>query len=205
MESERLINSAQDLEPGGCVQQHQRLPPAEAVPLGEINIEHDAMYFGAGSSPRSFSGHLSEGLGDEEIIEYIRRSNRPLHDRLWGTPRCQPIQTFTPATTEQLELNDGAGDTSPPDDVNRFDIPAETTFDASTKALPCRSTSSALPLSPDSISSFGSCTKDVPSTPASSVSVLQPALSVQRSKKELQRDLHLLQQRRYIQSLLLSE
>ena len=206
MKTEHLINSDWDLDLEGRGRQQERQSTEETAPLGEIDTDHDAVYFGADSSPRSFSGHMSESLEDQEIIEYIRRTNRPLYDRLWGTLQKEPVQSVTPAITEQTEASDGARDASSPGcATKRLDSKMDTASNASEKLSDCSSTSIALPILPDSISSVGSCSKDVLPASSSLESPLRPVLSLSRSKMELQQDLFLLQQRRYIQSLLLSQ
>ena len=206
METEGLINSDWELDLEGRGPQQQRQSTDEITSIGEIDTEHDAVYFGADSSPRSFSGHLSETLEDREVIEYIRRTNKPLYHRFWDTLQDHPVQSVTPAITAQPEASDGARDASSPGyATNGLDSEMDAASNASEKLLNCRSTSIALPTSPDSISGFGSRSKDVLPASSSLDFPLRPALSVSRSKKELQQDLFLLQQRRYIQSLLLSQ
>lgn len=54
---------------------------------GLIDLDHDNVYFNAESSSRTFSGYLTSNvrtMTDQDIIDYIRRSNPGLHDRIWG-------------------------------------------------------------------------------------------------------------------------
>ena len=79
-----------------------------AARLGQIDLERDAVYFGGDSSPESFSGHLSCGLDDDEVIEFIRRTNPVLHSRLWGTLPSQIVTPVALTITGQPGLSDGA-------------------------------------------------------------------------------------------------
>jgi hypothetical protein len=205
MKSDHL-NSDLDLDPGNSGQQRQRQQDStdQGVALGVIDLEHDAVYFGAESSPNSFSGPLGEGLQDHEVLEYIRRNNRSLYDRLWDAPQKQPSQLVTPAATEQVHVSDGARDALLSTHVaNKLDSETAAASGVSEKSLG-RSISNALLASPDSISDFLICGEDLLLAPCGTEFVQRPASSVPRGKKELQQDLLLLQQRRYIQSLLLS-
>jgi hypothetical protein len=193
MKIEQLLNPDLNLDLEGRLLHLQRESTPGTAPLRKIDFKHDAVYFGAGSSPKSFSGHLSGGLEDEEVIEYIRRNNRVLYDRLWGLQRNQSVEPVTSAITDHHDHSDGAaGDSQRNSFPSRRDSKMANAAGASDNPPAHRSTSIALPKSPSSMMSFDSCGGDV-----------LPALA-SRSKNELQQDLYLLQQRRYIQSLLLS-
>ena len=206
MKIEQLLDSDLNVGVERRVQQlQQKARPRVALPE-QIDLEHDAVYFGGDSSPRSFSGHLSESLEDEEVIEYIRRTNRALHDRLWGKLQNQPLESVTPAITEHPELSDGAGGDRPPNGpTDVLDSDMAGVSNASDESCTRRSISSALATSPNSVTSFGSYGGGVLLSPSNGNPAITPAVSAPRSKSELQQDLYLLQQRRYIQSLLLSE
>ena len=206
MEAEELLNLDPNIDIGGHLPQLQPVPPPEAIPLGQIDLEHDAVYFGADSSPMSFSGHLSDGLEDEEVIEYIRRNNLALYERLWGTQRKQHVKPVTPATTAHHGFGDGAvGDSLGNDVANTRDNTMATGATVPKKLCARQSTSLALPRTPSPVSASDSCNRDVLITPSSEGPALRPAASASGIKNELQQDLYLLQQRRYIQSLLLSQ
>jgi hypothetical protein len=200
MKIEELLNSNLSVDMGRRLLQLQPILSPGAVPLGQIDLEHDAVYFGADSSPKSFSGHLSEGLEDEEVIEYIRRNNLALHERLWGKRWNQLVEQVTSIITGPRDLSGRTGG-----DSNGLDSEIVGTPDTSNESWACRSTPFTLSKSAISMTRFESCGGDVLLTPSSKDSALRAAESALRSKKELQQDLYLLQQRRYIQSLLLSK
>src|SRR4051794_17068815 len=77
-----------------------------ATRLGQIDLEHDAVYFAGDSSTEGFSGHLGCDLDDDQVIEFIRRTNPALHDRLWGTPPSQIVTPVTLTITGQSGLGD---------------------------------------------------------------------------------------------------
>jgi hypothetical protein len=206
MRIEQLLDMDPNVDLGDQRLELQPASPSRAVSLGKIDLEHDVVYFGTDSSPRSFSGHLSGGLDDEEIIEYIRRSNRALYDRLWGIRQNQNVKPVTSVTTDRPDFSDGAADDALPNDVtNRTDSDLVAAPDASDTSSARRSTSTALPSSPSSTTSPDSCGGDVYPIISNEGPTLLPAAQASQSKNELQQDLYLLQQRRYIQSLLLSE
>jgi hypothetical protein len=93
-----------------------------AARLGQIDLEHDAVYFAGDSSHESFSGHLSCGLDDDQVIEFIRRTNLALHDRLWGIPPSQKVTPVVLAITGQSGLGDGpANDSAAIDTTNGYE------------------------------------------------------------------------------------
>jgi hypothetical protein len=203
MEIKQLLNSDYNVDP--------LAPELEstvgAVMLGQVDLEHDAVYFGGDSSPKSFSGHLSCGLDDEEVIEFIHRTNPALHDRLWGTPPSQIVTPVALAITGQPGLSDGAANDSTAIDATNRHRCYNTTASSKTNGLNTRrSTSTALPNFPAFITSIESCGGDVLGQSSSNEAAQrQVALVPPRSQNELQQDLHLLQLRRYVQSLLLSQ
>jgi len=171
-----------------------------AARLGQIDLEHDAVYFGGDSSPESFSGHLSCGLDDDEVIEFIRRTNPALHDRLWGTPPSQIATPVALAITGQLRLSDGAANDSTGHQCDNTTTSSKTNGHSTR-----RSTSTALPNFPTLITSFESCGGEALGQSSSNEAARRQVAPVSRSQNELQQDLYLLQLRRYVQSLLLSQ
>ena len=206
MTIKQLLNSDFEVDLGGRLLEPELESTVGAAGLGQIDLEHDAVYFGGNSSPESFSGHLSCGLDDDEVIEFIRRANPALHDRLWGTPPSLIVTPVTLAITGQLGLSDGAANDSTAIDPTNGHQCDNTTTSGKTNGLSTpRSTSTALPNFPTFITSFESCGGDVLGQSSSNESARRQVASVSRSQNELQQDLYLLQLRRYIQSLLLSQ
>jgi hypothetical protein len=117
MTIKQLLNSDHKVDLGGRLLGPELESAVGVARLGQIDLEHDAVYFGGDSSPESFSGHFSCGLDDEEVIELIRRTNLGLHDRLWGTPPSQIVTPVALAITGQPGLSDGAANDSTAIDV----------------------------------------------------------------------------------------
>jgi hypothetical protein len=206
MKIKQLLNSDYEVGLGGRLLEPELEPIVGAARLGQIDLEHDAVYFGGDSSPKSFSGHLSCGLDDDEVIEFIRRTNPALHGRLWGTPPSQIVTPVALAITGQLGLSDGAANDSTTIDATNGHQCDNTTTSSKTNGLSTRRpASTALPNFPASITSFESCGGDVLEQSSSNEAARRQVASVSRSQNELQQDLHLLQLRRYVQSLLLSQ
>jgi hypothetical protein len=207
MEIKQLLNSDYKVDLGSRLLGPELESIVGAAMLGQIDLEHDAVYFGGDSSPESFSGHLSCGLDDDEAIEFIRRTNPTLHDRLWGTPQSQTVTPVALAITGQPGLSGGAANDSTTVDGTNGHQCNNTTTSSKTNGLSTRrSTSTALPNFPTFITSFESCSGDVPGQSSSSEAARRQVESISpRSQNELQQDLHLLQLRRYVQSLLLSQ
>jgi hypothetical protein len=202
MEIKQLLNSDSKVDLRGHLLGPELESTVGAARLGQIDLEHDAVYFGSDSSPESFSGHLSCGLDDDEVIEFIRRTNPALHDRLWGTPPSQIVTPVALAITGQPRLSDGAGNDST---ANGHQCDKTTTSSKTNGLSTQRSKSTALPNFPAFITSFESCGGDVLGQSSSNEAARKQIASVSlRSQNELQQDLHLLQLRRYVQSLLLS-
>lgn len=205
MKIEQLLNSDVNVDLGGGVLHLQQTTPGTVTP-GKIDVEHDSVYFGAGSSPESFSGHLSGGLQDEEVIEYIRRNNGALYDRLWGSRRKGRLESITSSIADHQNQSDSAASDSQRKNLaNCGDGKMVGLAGASHQSRAGSSASIALPNSPTSMASLDSGSVDIRSPLACPGSTHSPASPALRSKAELQQDLYLLQQRRYIQSLLLSE
>jgi hypothetical protein len=208
MKIEQLLNSDVNVDLGGGVLHLQQATPGTVTP-GKIDVEHDSVYFGAGSSPGSFSGHLSGGLQDEEVIEYIRRNNGALYDRLWGSRRKGRLESVTSSIADHQNQSDSAASDSQRKILaNCGDGKMVDLAGASHQSRAGSSTSITLPHSPTSMARLDSDSVDIHSPlacPGPTHSPASPASPALRSKAELQQDLYLLQQRRYIQSLLLSE
>ena len=206
MAIKQLLNSSYEVDLGGRLLGPELESIVGAARLGQIDLEHDAVYFGGDSSPESFSGHLSCGLDDDEVIEFIRRTNPTLHDRLWGTLPSQMATPVALAITGQLGLSDGAAnDSTTIGATNGRQCDNTTTSNQPIGLITRRSTSTALPNFPTFITSFESCGGDVLGQSSNDESARRQVASVSRSQNELQQDLYLLQLRRYIQSLLLSQ
>jgi hypothetical protein len=203
MKVEQLLSLDVSIDLHGGVLHLQRQPTPGVVPHGKIDVEHDSVYFGAGSSPKSFSGHLSGGLQDDEVIEFIRRNNGALHDRLWGSRRKGRLEPVISSIPDHRNHSDStASDPKPNNLANSGDGNMVDAAGTSNRSRAGPSSSVALPDSPSSMASFDSCSIDI----HSALPCLEPmSLPASRSKAQLQQDLYLLQQRRYIQSLLLSE
>jgi hypothetical protein len=206
MKIKQLLNSDYKVDLGGRLLGPELESTVEAARLGQIDLEHDAVYFGGDSSPESFSGHLSCGLDDDEVIEFIRRTNPALHDRLWGTPPPQIVTPVALAITGQLELSDEAANDSTAIGATNGQHCDNTTTSSKTNGLSTRrSTLTAPPNFPAFITSFESCGGDVLGQSSRNEAAQRQVASVSRSQNELQQDLYLLQLRRYVQSLLLSQ
>jgi len=206
MKIKQLLNSDYEVDLGGHLLEPELEPTVGAARLGQIDLEHDAVYFGGDSSPKSFSGHLSCGLDDDEVIEFIRRTNPALHGRLWGIPPSQIVTPVALAITGQLGLSDGAANDSTTIDATNGHQCDNTTTSSKINGLSTRRpASTALPNFPAFITSFESCGGDVLEQSSSNEAARRQVASVSRSQNELQQDLHLLQLRRYVQSLLLSQ
>src|SRR5271155_4838501 len=206
MKIKQQLNSDHKVDLGGRLLGPELESTVGAARLGQIDLEHDAVYFGSDSSPESFSGHLSCGLDDDEVVEFIRRTNPALHDRLWGTPPSQIVTPVALEITGQLGLSDGAANDSTAIDATNGHQCDNTTTSSKTNGLSTRrSTSTALPNFPAFITSFESCGGDVLGQSSSNEAARKQVAPVSRSQNELQQDLYLLQLRRYIQSLLLSQ
>src|SRR5947209_17139560 len=99
-------NSDYKVDLGGHLLEPEVESAVRAARFAQIDLEHDAVYFGGDSSSESFSGHLSCGLEDDEAIEFIRRTNPVLHNHLWGTSPSQIVTPVTLTITGQPELSD---------------------------------------------------------------------------------------------------
>jgi hypothetical protein len=169
-----------------------------AARLGQIDLEHDAVYFGGDSSPESFSGHLSYDLDDDEVIEFIRRANLALYDSLWSSP-SPIVKPAALAATVLPGLSDGAA--IDPTAINATNVYQRDTAAASSKASGIRTRPSASN-TPSRAPARG---RDVLGHTSSNEAARTQSTSVSRSQNELQQDLYLLQLRRYVQSLLLRQ
>jgi hypothetical protein len=202
----QLLNSDYKVDLGGRLLGPELESAVGAVELGRIDLEHDAVYFGGNSSPESFSGHLSCGLDDDEVIEFIRRTNPALHNRLWRTPPSRIVTPVALAITEQPGLSDGvANDWTATDATNGHQCDNATTSSKANRIDARRSTSTALPKFSALMTSSEPRGGDVLGQSSSSEAAQRRVASVSRSQNELQQDLYLLQLRRYVQSLLLSQ
>jgi hypothetical protein len=190
-----------DLHGGGF--QIQEKASARVLSPGNIDFQGDSVYFGAGSSPLSFAGRLSGGLTDDEVIEYIRRNNGALYDRLWGSGRDGPSEPATSLITKHENHSDNAAGVSQRNNLASCGDGkmADPTL-ASDKLRGGQFIASiALLNSPSSVASFDSSSRDIdlPFTYLEPTSLAVSAAS--RSGAEP----YVLQQMRYVQSLLLSE
>lgn len=206
MKIKQLLNSDYKVDLGSHLLGPELESAVGAARLGQIDLEHDAVHFSGDSSPESFSGHLSCGLDDDEVIEFIRRTNPALHNRLWGTPPPQIVTPVALTITGQPGLNDGAAnDSTATGATNGHQCENATTSNKTNGIGTRQSTSTALPKFPALITSFEPCGGDVLGQSSSNEAARRQVASVSRSQDELQQDLYLLQLRRYVQSLLLSQ
>jgi hypothetical protein len=206
MKIKQLLNSDYKVDLGGRLLRPELESAIGAVMLGQIDLEHDAVYFGGDSSPESFSGHLSCGLDEDEVVEFIRRTNPALHNRLWGTPPSQIVTPVALAITGQPGLSDGvSNDWTAIDATNGHRCDNATTSSKTNRVGTQRSTPTALPKFPALMTSSEPHGGDVLEQSPSNEAAQRQAASVLRSQNELQQDLYLLQLRRYVQSLLLSQ
>lgn len=204
MKIEQLLNPDLNLDLQGCFLHLPQNSTSGTLALGHIDVEHDAVYFGPGSS-NSFSGHLSAGLEDKEVIEYIRRNNQVLYDRLWGSRQSHGVEPVTSAITDHRDESDGAARSPQRNGLtSERDRKMANAAGGPDNSRASRSTSNALRRSPSSTTSVESCGGDILSAMSSKEPTSSLPSPASRSKNELQQDLCLLQQRRYIQSLLLS-
>ena len=194
----------------------------------EIDTSSDSVYFTADSSSKSFTGCLNDCMEDDEVVKYIKLNNVALHDRLWG---ARPIQSSSQGTLVSASQADVKEDVFLFLDSGADTLTANYAFNGSMsqnapangiedgiKSQNAASTDSAndyrgswsdfieLPEGQIMSTSTDVCESESSFSEAPTANTVNEHLaSVERTETELTQDLRLLQLRRYIQSLLLSE